>query len=106
MFFSVKQPLKIMGKVYSPCICYQVTKYLQATVESLVKEDKAVVYEEKVFFQNGKVLKSLDERKAEEKLKIQAEKKAEKEAKKKAKEEKLEEKVEEEIKEEFDDSDF
>lgn len=89
----------MFGKKFIPCVCYTATRAMEATVTKLAEEGRAVIYEEKVFFQNGKVLKSLDARKAEEKAKVQAEKKAEKEAKKKAK-------SEAEVKEDFDSSDF
>lgn len=56
MFFSVKSPMKILGKTYLPCICYDLTKVLGATVEKLVSEDKAVIHEKEVGFMNGKVL--------------------------------------------------
>lgn len=56
MFFSVKQPLKIAGKEYTPCVCYPLLKFLEYTVEQLTKENKAVIYAERVFFQNGKVI--------------------------------------------------
>lgn len=56
MFFSVKSPMKIAGKVYIPCICYEVTKSLELTINKLVSEDKAVLYTERVFFQNGRVI--------------------------------------------------
>ena len=56
MFFSVKTSMKIGGKVYTPCICYPLPETLVPTVDKLVKEGKAYRYEERVFFQNGKVL--------------------------------------------------
>lgn len=56
MYFSVKTPTKIMGKVYTPCVCYPVPEVLLPTVEKMVKEEKAYLYPEKVAFQNGKVL--------------------------------------------------
>ena len=56
MFFSVKQPLKILGKNYVPCVCYPVIKILEATVEHLEKQGKVYVYKEPVSFMNGKVL--------------------------------------------------
>lgn len=62
MFFSVKSSVKIAGKVYTPCVCYPVTDFLKATVDNMAKEDKAFLYEYRVFFQNGKVI----EKKAEE----------------------------------------
>lgn len=81
MFFSVKTPMKIAGKVYLPCICYPLSRFLEHTVDYLVKKDKAVKYDEMVFFQNGKVLPTQKELKAKEK----EEKKTKKEAEKKAK---------------------
>lgn len=56
MFFSVKSSVKIAGKVYTPCVCYPVTDFLKATVDKMAKEDKAFLYEDRVFFQNGKVI--------------------------------------------------
>lgn len=79
MFFSVKKSLKLNGKIYIPCVCYEYGQDFEATVNKLVSEDKAVIYEERVFFQNGKPLPSLKEREA----KAKAEKKARKEAEKK-----------------------
>lgn len=57
MYFSVKKTIKIAGKTYIPCICYEVTRALELTVAKLEREGKAVTYSEKVFFQNGKVIK-------------------------------------------------
>lgn len=57
MFFSVKREIKIAGKTYIPCVCYPVTKFLERTVQKLSEEGKAVIYSERVFFQNGKVIK-------------------------------------------------
>ena len=56
MFFSVKEPIKIAGKTYIPCVCYLLPKFLELTVNDLVNKDKAVIYAERVFFQNGKVI--------------------------------------------------
>ena len=56
MYFSVKTPTKIMGKVYTPCVCYPVPEILLSTVEKMVKDEKAYMYSEMVYFQNGKVL--------------------------------------------------
>ena len=56
MYFSVKTPTKIMGKVYTPCVCYPVPEILLPTVEKMVKDEKAYMYPEMVYFQNGKVL--------------------------------------------------
>lgn len=59
MFFSVKRAMKIAGKTYIPCVCYPVTKFLERTVQKLSEEGKVVIYSERVFFQNGKVIKKL-----------------------------------------------
>lgn len=56
MFFSVKKAIKIAGKNYVPCICYEVTKYLETTVLKLADEGRATVYDKRVFFQNGKLI--------------------------------------------------
>lgn len=56
MFFSVKTTVKIMGKVYTPCVCYPVTDILAPTIDKMVAEGKAYRYANKVFFQNGKVI--------------------------------------------------
>ena len=45
-----------MGKVYTPCVCYPVPDIILPTVEKMVKEEKAYLYEDRVFFQNGKVI--------------------------------------------------
>ena len=49
MFFSVKVPLKINGKAYKPCICYELSKVLKPTVLVLKEQGKAVIYEDEVF---------------------------------------------------------
>lgn len=61
MFFSVRNTIKIEGKVYSPCICYMVTEYLKLTVDKLVAEGKADQYDERVFFCNGKIVEKKEE---------------------------------------------
>lgn len=80
MFFSIKNTLKINGKVYLPCVCYPLTKGLEKTISKLVDEGKAKLYKEKVFFQSGKELKSFSERELEIKEQKKAERKAKKEA--------------------------
>ena len=55
MFFSVKHSIRIGGKVYMPCICYELTKVLELTVKDLEKQGKATIYDKMVFFQNGAV---------------------------------------------------
>lgn len=56
MFFSVKTPTKIAGKVYTPCVCYPLPDTLKPTIEKMENEEKAYIYNCKVAFQNGKVL--------------------------------------------------
>lgn len=56
MFFSVKLPIKIAGKVYMPCICYNLQRYMELTVKELEEQGKAVIHEKMVFFQNGKIV--------------------------------------------------
>ena len=56
MFFSVKTPTKIAGKVYTPCVCYPLPDVLKPTIDKMIEEGKAYIYNNKVFFQNGKVL--------------------------------------------------
>ena len=68
MFFSVKNPIKIGGKLYKPCICYELTAHLELTIEKLAKEGKVSIYENKVFFCNGKLVKA-EEKKTEKKSK-------------------------------------
>lgn len=93
MFFTVKRTLRIGGKVYTPCICYPLPHILEYTVQELEKKGEAVIHNEMVFFQNGKIIPSLAERKALEK----AEKKAKKEAEKKAKEAEASEETEKSV---------
>ena len=56
MFFSVKYSIRIAGKVYMPCICYPLTRFLELTVKDLEKQGKATIYDKMVFFQNGKII--------------------------------------------------
>lgn len=56
MFFSVKSTVKIAGKVYTPCVCYPLPDILVPTIDKMVAEDKAYKFEDRVYFQNGKVL--------------------------------------------------
>ena len=65
MFFSVKSAVKIAGKTYTPCICYTAPDYLKATVDKMVAEGKAYIYDHKVAFQNGKVIEKKAENKCE-----------------------------------------
>ena len=56
MFFSVKHSISIGGKVYMPCVCYDLTKVLELTVKDLEKQGKATIYDKMVFFQNGVIV--------------------------------------------------
>lgn len=61
MFFVVKEPLKIAEKVYITCICYSLPKHLEPTIRKLADEGRAVIYKERVFFQNGKIIEKKTE---------------------------------------------
>lgn len=82
MFFSVKTPMKIDGKVYKTCICYTASSNMESTLKSLAQKGKVTLYDELVFFQNGKLIKTKTMLKEEAK----EAKKLEKEAKKLEKE--------------------
>ena len=56
MFFSVKHSIRIDGKVYMPCVCYDLTTVLELTVKDLEKHGKATIYDKMVFFQNGTIV--------------------------------------------------
>lgn len=77
MFFSVKSAVKIAGKVYTPCVCYALPDFLRATIEKMVAEDRAYIYDHKVAFQNGKVLEKKVEAKPVETKKSKKAKKEE-----------------------------
>lgn len=87
MFFSVKHAVRIAGKVYIPCVCYDMTKALELTIKDLADKGKARIHDKMVFFQNGKILES--------KSVVKENLTAEKQSKKKAKVLKAEEFVEE-----------
>lgn len=54
MFFTVKTPIRIGGKLFRTCVCYEVTPYLELTVKKLADEGKVELHEKFVFFCNGK----------------------------------------------------
>ena len=56
MFFSVKRAIRIGGKAFRPCICYEVTPYLELTIKKLSEGDDITLYPERVFFCNGKIV--------------------------------------------------
>ena len=96
MYFSVRSQVKIGGKVYKPCICYKTENDIIAnTIENLVKKDLAVIYEEKRYFCNGKLVKTSAEKEAEEKARKKAERKAKKEVAEEKEEITIEENTEE-----------
>lgn len=84
MYFSVKNAIKLNGKKYIPCVCYEVTKLLELTVEKLVKEGKAYTYGYKSVFVNGARVKPYEEQVAEARAENKKRKALQKEAKKKA----------------------
>lgn len=86
MFFSVKRALRIGGKAYLPCICYEADNTLEPTVKKLVAEGKACSYDNRVFFQNGRVIKTEAEKKAEKKAEEKAQRKADRKVRKAKKE--------------------
>lgn len=68
MFFSVKQPLRIAGKDYIPCVCYSLPRFLEYTVSCLKKEGKVEIYDKMVFFQNGKLIEKVETKPVAEKV--------------------------------------
>jgi hypothetical protein len=58
MFFSVKYGIKLNGKSYLPCVCYEAGEELEPTIIKLQNEGKAEIYENRVFFRNGKLIES------------------------------------------------
>ena len=53
MYFSVKKPLKIAGKPYRNCICYECGRELEATIKDLESKGLAKIHLRKVYFCNG-----------------------------------------------------
>lgn len=73
-YFSVKRSIKIGGKLYKPCVCYETSDSLMFTVKSLADSGIAVLHEDEVFFQNGAMLdKKAMESRAKEKAKAKRE---------------------------------
>lgn len=55
MFFTVNTPIKIEGKKYIPCVCYQTNgTAMELTVDKLCREDKAQKHDKFIFFCNGR----------------------------------------------------
>lgn len=85
MFFTVKKNIKVAGKYYRPCVCYELPQYLLTTIRGLEEKGKATVTEEPVFFQNGAQIDSEElDRKAKEAEKLEKERKREARKSKKA----------------------
>lgn len=53
MFFHVTREIKIGNKVYIPCVQYKLTKELEATVQGLAKQNRAIILNDVVMFYNG-----------------------------------------------------
>ena len=53
MYFNVLRDIKIGGKVYRPCVSYPLRPELEATLNSLVIQGKAVIRNENLRFANG-----------------------------------------------------
>lgn len=56
VFFSVHTTMRIGEKKYTPCICYDVTGDIMATVVALKKAGKVDTYDKKVRFMSGAVV--------------------------------------------------
>ena len=99
MFFSVKTPIKIGGKPFHTCICYELKEELKSAVEKLASKGKAEIYNEVKFFCNGKLV----EKKPVVKENLTTEKKEKKSKKAQKKEPKIAEIEESPIAEEVTD---
>ena len=55
-FFSVTQPTNIAGKVFIPCVSYELFPNLFTTITSLVASGKARIYDSHVAFESGKAV--------------------------------------------------
>lgn len=85
MFFTVKKNIKVAGKYYRPCVCYELPQYLLPTIRDLEEKGTATITEEPVFFQNGTQIDSEElERKAKEAEKLEKERRKEERKSKKA----------------------
>lgn len=56
MYFSVRKPFRIAGRLYKPCICYDMPENLRVTLNRLVEDGLATVSEEPMYFQSGAML--------------------------------------------------
>lgn len=53
-YFAVSKSVKIMKKVYIPCVSYKLSDKLKTIVEHLEKQGKAKICDRVMVFQNGK----------------------------------------------------
>ena len=68
MFFSVRKSVSIGGRTFIPCVCYEGGKIYEKAVQELADKELAVIWPERVFFQNGKVIdRSAPKKKAQTK---------------------------------------
>lgn len=85
MFFTTKKNIKIAGKFYRPCVCYELPQFLLTTVKDLAEKGVASITEEPVFFQNGSKIDAEElDRKHKEAKKLERELKKEARKNKKA----------------------
>lgn len=69
MFFSVRKSVSIGGRTFIPCVCYEGGNMYEKPVQELVDKDMAVIWPERVFFQNGRVIdRSAPKKKAQPKV--------------------------------------
>ena len=56
MFFSVRKSVRIGGRLFIPCVCYEGGRVYEKPVQDLVDKGLAVIWPQRVFFQNGSVI--------------------------------------------------
>lgn len=93
MFFIVKKNLKIGGKYFRPCICYDLPQFMLPVLHKLEAQGDAEITEEPVFFQNGAKIDSKELKRKEKEAKIAE--KVQKKAKKQHKNEENDTKISE-----------
>ena len=93
MFFTVKKNLKIGGKYFRPCICYDLPQFMLTVLRKLEAQGEAEITEEPVFFQNGAKIDSKELKRKEKEAKIAE--KMQKKAKKQCKNEENDTKINE-----------
>ena len=55
-FFSVSQPVKMLGTRFIPTVCYKLDSVYEPTIREMVKAGTARVYPQKVRFVSGKAV--------------------------------------------------